>query len=212
MRVFAAAIGLALTSTAAMSQAGGAASTGAPDREQTFRDIGRILQGAERTIAPPSAQSGNTAGSTAGAAPAVAITSQTAPAITTGAELTASGPVTALTGPSPTAGVGATLSPGTAVRVEGIERGFVQVTPLEGPSSGRTLYVPEGAVRTAFLSDYAGARITELMDQVSRLAKTLENNPYVRLKGFRVNVAVPPSLDVEFEMKGGEAGSPATTR
>jgi hypothetical protein len=54
--------------------------------------------------------------------------------------------------------------------------------------------------------------MTELMDQVSRLAKTLENNPYVRLKGFKINVAVPPSLDVEFEMKGQEPGSPAAAR
>jgi hypothetical protein len=95
--------------------------------------------------------------------------------------------------------------------VEGVERGFVQVTPLQGPSSGRTLYVPEGAVKTGFLFDYAGARVAELMDQVSRLATTLENNPYVRLKGFKINVAVTPSLDIEFEMKGGEAGPQAAT-
>jgi hypothetical protein len=93
--------------------------------------------------------------------------------------------------------------------VEGVERGFVQVIPLQGASSGRTLYVPEGAVKTGFLSDYAGARVAELMDQVSRLATTLENNPYVRLKGFKINVAVTPSLDIEFEMKGVEA-SPQT--
>ncbi len=210
MRMLTAAIGLALMSTAAMAQTGNAPSTGAPDREQTFRDIGQILQGTERTIAP--SQPSAPVGGATEAAPAVATTNQTAPAITTGAQLTASIPVTGLTGPSPTAGIGATLTPGTDVRVEGIEQGFVQVTPLEGPSSGRTLYVPEGAVRTAFLSDYAGARITELMDQVSRLAKTLENNPYVRLKGFKINVAVPPSLDVEFEMKGPESGSPAAVR
>ena len=114
---------------------------------------------------------------------------QSAPVITTGAEITASTPITALTGPSPTAAIGATIAPGTAVRVEGVERGFVQVTPLQGASSGRTLYVPEGAAKTGFLSDYAGARVAELMDQVSRLATALENNPYVRAKGFRINVA-----------------------
>jgi hypothetical protein len=66
-------------------------------------------------------------------------------------------------------------------------------------------------VKTGF-SDYLGARVSEMMEQVSRLATTLESNPYVRLKGFKVNVSVTPSLDVEFEMKGpdtGQAAAPA---
>jgi hypothetical protein len=97
--------------------------------------------------------------------------------------------------------------------VEGVERGFVQVTPLQGPNSGRTLYVTEGAVKTGFLADYANARVADLMEQVNRLATTLENNPYVRLKGFRVNISITPSLDVEFEMKGAGASSgPETNR
>jgi hypothetical protein len=65
-------------------------------------------------------------------------------------------------------------------------------------------------VKTGF-SDYLGARVGEMMEQVSRLAATLENNPYVRLKGFKVNVSVTPSLDVEFEMKGPETGQPAAS-
>jgi len=48
-----------------------------------------------------------------------------------------------------------------------------------------------------------------MMEQVSRLATILENNPYVHLKGFEINVAATPGLDIEFEMKGGEAGSQA---
>jgi hypothetical protein len=73
------------------------------------------------------------------------------------------------------------------------------------PIVNATEPIPEGAVKTGFLSDYAGTCVAELMDQVSRLATTLENNPYVRLKGFKINVAVTPSLDTEFEMKGEEA-------
>ncbi len=37
------------------------------------------------------------------------------------------------------------------------------------------------------------------MEQVCRLAATLEDYPYVRLKRFKINVAVTPSLRIEFE-------------
>ena len=88
MRVLAVTIGLALTSTAILSQATGPASSGRPDREQTFRDIGRILQRAQSAIS--SAQSGTSSANATAAAPAVVAPSQAAPAIITGAELTAS--------------------------------------------------------------------------------------------------------------------------
>jgi hypothetical protein len=41
------------------------------------------------------------------------------------------------------------------------------------------------------------------MEQVCRLAATLKDCPYVRLKRFKINVAVTPSLGIEFEMRGG---------
>lgn len=205
-----ASIGMFGLSMAAFAQPVGTPSAPVPSREQTFREIGRSLQTMERSVAPVPVPPRAPTASGTGAQPAVTSSSQAAPAITAGAELTASTPITAFTGPSPTAAVGATISPGTAVRVEGIDRGFVQMTPLQGPASGQALYVPEGAVKTGF-SDYLGARVSEMMEQVSRLATTLENNPYVRLKGFKVNVSVTPSLDVEFEMKGPEIGQSAAT-
>jgi hypothetical protein len=102
MRVVMVALGLALTSTAALSQGGATPRPSVPSQEQTFRDIGRILQGSEHTVAPAQSVTG-------GPAPATVPSSQTTPTIAAGAELTASTLVTALTGPSPTAGIGLLL-------------------------------------------------------------------------------------------------------
>jgi len=142
MRVFATAIFLVLSSTAALSQPAGSSSTSEPGREQTFRDIGRILQGTQRAISP--AQPGALSADAMATAPAVVPPGQSAPVIAAGAELTASTPITALTGPSPTATIGATIAPGTAVRVDGAERGFVQVTPLQDQAAeGRSTCLRE---------------------------------------------------------------------
>jgi hypothetical protein len=167
-----------------------------PTAEQTFKEIGRSLQSMQRTIAAAQTQPA--------AAPAV------------GTELTTAVPVTALAGPSPSAGIGATLEPGTKVRVQGVENGFVQVTPYEGTIAGKPVYVPQGIVKGSFSDLFGSGRqvvdgvMTELLEQAIRLRASVENNPYVRLKGFKVNVGLLPSFDVEFEMKN-EPATPPTS-
>jgi hypothetical protein len=134
MRALTASIGMVAISAVAFAQPAGTTSPTASSREQAFREIGQALETMERSIAPVPVPPGVPTASGTGAQPAVTSSSQTAPVITTGAELTASAPITAFTGPSPTAAIGATISPGTAVRVEGIDRGFVQVTTPAGSS------------------------------------------------------------------------------
>lgn len=172
------------------------AQSGPVNPEQAFKEIGQSLQTMQRTIESAQAQN------------------PIAPP--TGTELTAAAPVTALIGPSPTAGIGATLTPGTKVRVQSVVNGFVQVIPYDGPTAGKPVFVPQGVVKTGF-SDWLGggqaanSMVAELIEQANRLRMVVENNPYVRLKGFKVNVGIPPSLDIDFEMKNeGVPPSPAS--
>jgi hypothetical protein len=164
-------------------------------RDQTFREIGRGLEEISRSLSP---QTTDRAGQMSGGSQTLSFGA--------GTDVTAKTAVTGLVEPSPTAEAAGTIAPGTRVQVQGVEKGFVQVVPYEGSASGKKLFIPQGTAQ-ATLQDYVNTRMIEMMDQVKRLASSLENNPYVRLKGFKVNVSVSPSLDVEFEMKGSEATS-----
>ena len=200
--VIPAALSLGMVITPAWAQS---TSTPALSRDETFKQIGRSLEGIGSSLNSTSQSAGSV-----GAAPAVQSGGSNAVLSwndlnAAGSTLTAGATVTGLAGPNPTANAAATLAPGTRVQVQGLENGFVKIAPLEGPATGRSVWVPQGTAQATFISGYVDARIGEAMEKISQLAAAIENNPYVRLKGFKLNVSISPSLDVEFEMKGGES-------
>lgn len=179
-----------------------------PSREETFRQIGRSLERIGSSLNPsPQAASGAAVGGTVGQLTGSNAALAWNDLNTAGATLTAGTTVTGLASPNPTSTAAATLTPGTRVQVQGVENGFVKLAPLEGPASGKIVWVPQGTAQATFVSSYVDAKIGEAMEKIAQLASSIENNPYVRLKGFKLSVSISPSLDVEFEMKGGESTS-----
>jgi hypothetical protein len=102
------------------------------------------------------------------------------------------------------------LAPGTTISGIGSKQGnWVSVTPSSGPLQGQTLFVPHAEIEKAGVSDYvSGQAIEQAMAAIKAMAAKVENNPYVRLKGFKINVSVTPSVDFDFEMKVPEAAAP----
>jgi hypothetical protein len=116
------------------------------------------------------------------------------------------------------------LPQGAAVVYQGTENGFAKIKAAGATTS---VFVPDSTLHMGtanFLWNTGGStsiggavntavdgEIKRAMNTVKALAHELESNPYVRLKGFSVNVAVLPSMNVEFEMKpqSTQSGSPA---
>jgi hypothetical protein len=176
--------------------------------EQTFQNVGRAISTSQVPGSPESPSGRNDFDYDTVIRNMVERQGVTIP----GATVTATTVVYALTKPNPKAPVGATLSPGTPILVGGVENGFVQLTPLQGPTAGQPFYVPEGTVKAGFFGDKvestgnvdsASKQAEKLLQDAGRIASTLQDNPHMRLKGFRLNVATPQNLELEFEMKGG---------
>jgi RNA polymerase-interacting CarD/CdnL/TRCF family regulator len=164
------------------------AATAQSERDRTFDEIGKSLGEVQRAIAnqrlPVSTQMSGGANVLREEVPAYQQPSvSTAPAVV--------------------------LSPGTSFSVVGQEQGgFVPVAPSSGPLQGRTVYVPSREIQRAGISDYiSGQAIEQALAAIKAMAAKVEDNPYVRLKGFKVNVSVTPSVDFDFEMKGPEASA-----
>jgi hypothetical protein len=186
----------------------------APTLEQTFQDVGRAISTSQVPASPGSPSGRNDFDYDTVIRNMVERQGVTVP----GATVTATTVVHALTKPNPKAPVGATLSPGTPILVGGVENSFVQLTPLQGPMAGQPFYVPEETVKIGFSGvmidsankvestgkvDSAGKQTEKFLQDAARIALTLQDNPHMRLKGFRLNVATPQNLELEFEMKGG---------
>jgi hypothetical protein len=53
-------------------------------------------------------------------------------------------------------------------------------------------------------------QVKNAMETLKGIARDLQQNPYVRMKGFSVNVSFSPSLNIDFEMReAASTGSPA---
>jgi hypothetical protein len=158
------------------------------ERDRTFDEIGKSLGEVQR-----------------------AITNQRLPVSTqmSGGVSVLQEEVPAYQQPSVSTAPAVVLSPGTSLSVVGPEKGgFVAVAPSSGPMQGRTVYVPSKEIQRAGISDYvSGQTIEQAFATIKAMAASIENNPYVRLKGFKVNVSVAPSVDFDFEMKGPEASA-----
>jgi hypothetical protein len=198
---------LIMAATPALSQPA-SGSRPAPTLEQTFRDLGKAISTPEMP-----ASTGNPSGTNnPDYEKLIRNMIEKQGATTPGATVTTTTAVQAFTGPNPQAPVGTTLTPGTPVRVDGVENGFVQLTPLQGPTAGRQFYVPEGVVKTGFFGDFidsANKQAEKLLQNAARIASTLQDNLHMRLKGFKLNVAISPNLELEFEMKGGAESTSA---
>jgi hypothetical protein len=213
MQVYA--IGLALFSTAALAQEGSNPSRSDAERDKAFNEIGKSLEQMERTIAPPMKgpiqYGGNSQPSNTSSPSGLDLTGPNAAIYQLGqigSEVTAAVPIGGRASPNASAPVVSILPTGTPARVQGVENGFIKLVPIAGATSGQTVYVPQEAIQAGYFTTYVGDKVSQLMNQVRNLAKTLEDNPYVRLKGFKIGVSVSPSLDVEFEMKGNESPVP----
>jgi hypothetical protein len=105
------------------------------------------------------------------------------------------------------------LNTQTQATVEGTENGFLK---MSAPNIG-TAYVPltdtfGPSATTSIVGQFVNTQIQSAVDTVKDLAKSLQNNQYVRLKGFSVNVSVPPSVNIDFEMRDGANSAPTATQ
>ena len=100
------------------------------------------------------------------------------------------------------------------------------ITPLQGPTAGQPFYVPEETVKIGFSGvmidsankvestgkvDSASKQAEKILQDAARIALTLQDNPHMRLKGFKLKAAISPDLELEFEMKGGTEPMAAST-
>jgi hypothetical protein len=149
--------------------------------DQTFEDIGSKLQAAQQSLSTPA----------------------------TGTKLQLPANTTIFTQAQANA-TPLKLNTQTLATVEGTENGFLKMT---APNAG-TVYVPltdtfgSSATSTSIVGQIVNTQVQNAMNTLTGLAKSLQNNPYVRLKGFSVSLAVPPSLDIDFEMRDGANSSP----
>jgi hypothetical protein len=104
------------------------------------------------------------------------------------------------------------------VTYQGTESGFAKLT---AQNVGKPFYVKDDKFLTAWLApsvtSVAGDSLKSVMETLKGLANDLRDNPYVRLKGFTVDVSTSPGLKVDFEMRDAGAtpapsGAPPPTK
>jgi hypothetical protein len=185
-----------------------AAAANAETLDETFDTLGQKLQDVQNSLSPPSPSG------------AVGATFQ----------LRSSTPI--YTQPSTNAATHMKLDANAPVTVQGFENEFARVTTesVQGefyvpksdlssmlwggykptsPSSGQTKTTAQTSAQTGVISDYV---LKTAFEKVKGVADYLQNNPYVRLKGFSVDISLPPSLKLELEMREASANSvPAAT-
>jgi hypothetical protein len=111
------------------------------------------------------------------------------------------------------------LDPNAPVVFQGVENGFVKIAPQNSP--GTIFYVPpsafgagKGALFTGLGDSVSGTvsnQVKNAMETLKGIARDLQQNPYVRMKGFSVNVSFTPSLNIDFEMKEPASATPPAT-
>jgi hypothetical protein len=57
-----------------------------------------------------------------------------------------------------------------------------------------------------------GSAIDQAMGSIKTMAAKIENNPYIRLKGFKINLSISPSIDFDFEMRNDTAAASTSNR
>jgi hypothetical protein len=98
------------------------------------------------------------------------------------------------------------LNANTPVTVEAVENGFAKV---KTPGTTDWYFVQSSGIATASsVATQGNQEIKAAMEKMKGIADLLQNNPYIRLKGFSVVVSMLPSLNIDFEMRSGP-NSPA---
>jgi hypothetical protein len=136
--------------------------------EETFQSIAKGLQSVQHALSP-----GGRATTSIGEK---VVVNYAAPVFTKAASGSASGMM---------------LAPNTQVEYQGSENGFAKVVPLTSNWNKGPIYL------NSFMISNISNPLDEGIKRIGNLAKQLENNPYVRLKGFNVTVAIPPAIQRE---------------
>lgn len=184
--------------------------TAQPTRAETFQQIGQSLQAIQSDLA----ESAGPAGASNVASRDV-VTPDFSAAIGKNVKTTTS--VDVFNSPTPTARPKGELPPGTDLKLIGVNGGYLKIQPTTLGMSNSAIgsgeyFVPEGVAITAFdfnpgkalgsyIDNAVDTAIQDALVKASALADSLEGNPYVTMKGFSVQLTVPPGLNVDFEMK-----------
>jgi hypothetical protein len=156
--------------------------------DETFDSLGSRLQAAQQSLTSPGASTTGVPGA--------------------GAAFFVMSDAPIFTRPEATGATRTKLEANTPVTVQGVENGFAKITT---PGLQGTHYVPYALVtRTAAAQGFVDTQLKNAIDTLKGLAKDLQQNPYVRVKGFSVSVSISPSLNIDFEMRDGAASSPAS--
>jgi hypothetical protein len=140
--------------------------------EQTFDQLGSKLEAAQQSLARPAPTPGTTF------------------------QLWEDAKV--YTKPDPSAATPLKLDANAPVVFQGIEKGYAKVTT---PGSPQIYYLAASALPAASGQGIVGNSVKAAIDTLKGIAIDLQQNPYVRVKGFSVNVTIPPSLNIDFEMR-----------
>jgi hypothetical protein len=150
--------------------------------EQTFDQIGSRLEAAQQSLIRP--------------APTPGMTFQ----------LIEDAPV--YTRPDPSARTPTKMDAKAPVILQGFEKGFAKVTT---PGSQLVYYLPASALGSGSVQGIVSNQLKNAIETLKGIANDLQHNPYVRVKGFSVNVSISPSLNIDFEMRdAAQAPSPAS--
>jgi hypothetical protein len=149
--------------------------------EQTFDQLGSKLEAAQQSLVQPPPTPGTTF------------------------QLTVDTPV--YTRPDPSAVTPMKLDKMAPLVFQGVEKGFAKVTTPYSP----TIYYLPAAALSASTQGIVGNSVRNAIETLKSIAIDLQQNPYVRVKGFSVNVAIPPSVNIDFEMRDGATSSAPST-
>jgi hypothetical protein len=160
----------------------GATNATAQSLEQTFDQLGSKLEAAQQSLVQPPPTPGTTF------------------------QLWGETPV--YTRPDPSAAISMKFDAKAPVVFQGVEKGFAKVTT---PGSPTIYYVAASALPPTSGQGVIGNSVKTAIETLKGIAIDLQQNPYVRVKGFSVNVSIPPSLNIDFEMRDAASSSPPST-
>ena len=158
-----------------------------PSRDQTFDDLGRSLENIQRSLQGTKAPEPTPTGSL-----------MTGVTVVPWKELNVFSSANAAA-----TSAGIKIEPSTKLTIVGEDSNFFRVVPSDLGWKGDPLYVKKSDLGSSIGGMVSGGLSTAIQ-QMKNLARELENNPYVRIKGFKVSVSISPSLDIDFEMKSSD--------